>query len=222
MAPLSPATMNDEKKIIVAFIDDHHGIREEVLQLLASDTNIIASGYETAEEAILSFQGSLPDVILMDINLPGADGITMTRTIKQHYPSVHIIMCTIYEDDDKIFKALAAGASGYILKSSAGTELVDAINSILNGGAPMSPAIARRVVSSFRRTDIDRHTDTITLTQRENEILDLLAQGFRNKDIADKLFLSVNTIRTHIYNIYEKLHVKNRIEALNKTGRNGR
>jgi DNA-binding NarL/FixJ family response regulator len=204
------------------FIDDHHGIREEVLQLLSSSPNIEATGFESAEEAILSFQAALPDIILMDINLPGADGITMTRKIKEHFPAVHVMMCTIYEDDEKIFKALAAGASGYILKSSAGTELVDAINGILNGGAPMSPAIARRVVNSFRQTTEKKQVSTVSLTPRENEILDLLAQGFRNKDIADKLFVSVNTIRTHIYNIYEKLHVQNRIEALNITGRNGR
>lgn len=214
--------MQATKKINVVFIDDHHGIREEVLQLLSSSPNIEATGYESAEEAILSFQAALPDIILMDINLPGADGITMTRKIKEHFPAVHVMMCTIYEDDEKIFKALAAGASGYILKSSAGTELVDAINGILNGGAPMSPAIARRVVNSFRQTTEKKQVSTVSLTPRENEILDLLAQGFRNKDIADKLFVSVNTIRTHIYNIYEKLHVQNRIEALNITGRNGK
>lgn len=214
--------MHETKKINVVFIDDHHGIREEVLQLLASSPNIEATGYESAEEAILSFQAALPDIILMDINLPGADGITMTRKIKEHFPAVHVMMCTIYEDDEKIFKALAAGASGYILKSSAGTELVDAINGILNGGAPMSPAIARRVVNSFRQTTEKKQVSNVSLTPRENEILDLLAQGYRNKDIAEKLFVSVNTIRTHIYNIYEKLHVQNRIEALNITGRNGR
>lgn len=135
---------------------------------------------------------------------------------------VHVMMCTIYEDDEKIFNALAAGASGYILKSSAGKELMDAIHVILEGGAPMSPAIARRVVNSFRQPVAQQQVSSVSLTPRENEILDLLAQGYRNRDIAEKLFVSVNTIRTHIYNIYEKLHVQNRIEALNKTGRNGR
>ncbi|MEY4594725.1 MAG: hypothetical protein RIQ47_1135 [Bacteroidota bacterium] len=214
--------MNKDSKINVAFIDDHHGIREEVLQLLESDPSIQAKGYESAEEALKSFMEKVPDVVLMDINLPGKDGITSTRIIKNLFPASNVMMCTIYEDDEKIFNALAAGASGYILKSSAGQELVDAIHTIINGGAPMSPAIARRVVSSFQQAPEKNHETGFSLTNRENEILDLLAQGFRNKDIADKLFVSVNTIRTHIYNIYEKLHVKNRIEALNKTGRNGR
>ena len=214
--------MQAQKTITVAFIDDHHGIREDVLQLLHSNPNIDAIGYESAEEALLAFQIKIPDVVLMDINLPGSDGITTTRTIKEYFPMVHVMMCTIYEDDEKIFNALAAGASGYILKSSAGKELMDAIHVILEGGAPMSPAIARRVVNSFRQPVAQQQVSSVSLTPRENEILDLLAQGYRNRDIAEKLFVSVNTIRTHIYNIYEKLHVQNRIEALNKTGRNGR
>jgi DNA-binding NarL/FixJ family response regulator len=129
------------------------------------------------------------------------------------------MMCTAYEDDDSIFRALAAGAKGYILKRSAGDTLIEAIRDLHEGGSPMSSAIARKVVESFQQVQTSKSQKN-SLTQRENEILDLLAQGFRNKEIASQLFVSVNTIRTHIYNIYEKLHVQNRVEALNKTGRN--
>jgi DNA-binding NarL/FixJ family response regulator len=117
------------------------------------------------------------------------------------------MMCTAYEDDENIFKALAAGAKGYILKRAAGDNLIEAIKDLHNGGSPMSSAIARRVVDSFQRPQVSGAN--FNLTARENEILDLLSQGFRNKEIAERLFVSVNTIRTHIYNIYEKLHVQN-------------
>jgi DNA-binding NarL/FixJ family response regulator len=127
-------------------------------------------------------------------------------------------MCTVFENSEKIFNALKAGASGYILKRTAGATLVDAIKELLNGGAPMSSDIARKVVNSFRDGQPEEnHADS--LTKKENEILDLLAKGYSNKEIADTLFVSLNTVRTHIYHMYEKLHVRNRVEALNKINR---
>lgn len=211
--------MKDNASVIhVAVIEDHHDIREGMSFLIESNDEFICRAYGTAEDALEAFREFLPDVVLMDINLPGMDGIACTRIIKEKYPSVHIMMCTVYEDDEKIFRALSAGASGYMLKRSAGDNLLDAIRELKRGGAPMSSSIARKVVASFRQAP-STSPETALLTPRENEILDLLAQGFRNKEIAEQLHVSVNTIRTHIYNIYEKLHVQNRIEALNKTGR---
>jgi DNA-binding NarL/FixJ family response regulator len=211
------ATDTKKKKIKVAIIEDHHDIRQGMAFLINSDPAFEAALYPNAEDALKKFKTDRPDVVLMDINLPGMNGIECTKLIKQTYPAIHIMMCTVYEDDEKIFNALSAGASGYMLKRAAGDNLVDSIRDLNNGGSPMSAAIARKVVAFFQRKS---SPENALLTSRENEILDLLAEGYRNKDIADKLCVSVNTIRTHIYHIYEKLHVQNRVEALNKTGRN--
>jgi DNA-binding NarL/FixJ family response regulator len=205
-----------KKKIKVAIIEDHHDIRQGMAFLIDSDNDFEASLYANAEDALRKFKTDKPDIVLMDINLPGMNGIECTKIIKQGYPAVQIMMCTVYEDDEKIFNALAAGASGYMLKRAAGDSLLESIRELYNGGSPMSASIARKVTAFFQRKT---SPENALLTQRENEILDLLAKGFRNKDIADQLCVSVNTIRTHIYHIYEKLHVENRVEALNKTGR---
>lgn len=214
--------MDPATPVNIAIIEDHHDIRMQVENLVNSHPGFICKGFAAAEEALKEFETFTPSIVLMDINLPGMDGIECTKKVKELYPSVLVMMCTIYEDDEKIFRALTSGASGYVLKSTSGEQLMEDIRMLLNGGAPMSPAIARKVVTSFRRNSNIPSSQEFQLTPRENEILDLLAQGFRNKEIADKLFVSINTIRTHIYNIYEKLHVQNRVEALNKTGRAGR
>lgn len=202
----------------IAIIDDHTEIRQGMEFLINSHDGFKCVSYSNAEEAVKAFKHHVPDIVLMDIGLPGMDGIECTQLIKKEFPGVHIMMCTVYEDDEKIFKALSAGASGYILKRSAGDHLIQSIRELHEGGAPMSSTIARKVVASFQKHRKVTAEEAL-LTDRENQILDLLAQGFRNKEIAEKLFVSVNTIRTHIYNVYEKLHVQNRIEALNKTGR---
>jgi DNA-binding NarL/FixJ family response regulator len=156
----------------------------------------------------------------MDIHLPGTDGIEGTRIIKDRWPEVQILICTVHEDDEKIFNALRAGASGYLLKRSSVEEVLDGIRQILAGGSPMSPAIARRVVNSFRPPRLDEGPDA--LSEREMDVLDLLTQGYRVKGIAERLFVSVNTVRTHIRNIYDKLHVQSRVEAVNKVHGKGR
>jgi DNA-binding NarL/FixJ family response regulator len=206
-----------EKKIRVALVEDHLEIREGLSYIINNTPGFFCEAFENAEVAAEGILQDEYDIVLMDINLPGMNGIECTRIIKEKNPNLPIMMCTAYEDDENIFKALAAGAKGYILKRAAGDHLIEAIKDLHNGGSPMSSAIARRVVDSFQRPLITG--GGFNLTARENEILDLLSQGFRNKEIADRLFVSVNTIRTHIYNIYEKLHVQNRVEALNKTGR---
>jgi DNA-binding NarL/FixJ family response regulator len=155
----------------------------------------------------------------MDVNLPGTDGISCTRIIKRDYPDILIMMFTIYENNENVFKALEAGANGYLLKQSPPEELVAALYELQNGGAPMSSSIARMVVASFNKTKpVSNEYD---LTDREQEVLILLSDGYRYKDIASKLFVSVSTVRSHIYNIYEKLHVHNRTEALNKYNKKG-
>ncbi|MNJ84418.1 Transcriptional regulatory protein DegU [compost metagenome] len=209
------------ESINVSIIEDHAEMREGMLFILHSEPDFQCTSFSNAETALEAFRLSTPDVILMDINLPGIDGIECTRKIKELYPDILVMMCTVLEDSEKIFNALKAGANGYLLKRSAGQTLIQSIKDLMNGGAPMSSAIARKVVNSFKETETTQiHTEEPLLTKRENEILDLISKGYANKEIAAKLTVSLHTIRTHIYHIYEKLHVHNRVEALNKTGRN--
>lgn len=204
---------NKQKQICV--IEDHHDIRSGIEFILNSYPDFNCISFHNAEEALNAIKKNLPDVILMDINLPGINGIECTRLIKETHPEVLIMMCTVFEDSEKIFDALKAGAKGYILKRTAGEKLVEAIKELLNGGAPMSSDIARKVVNSFQEQKTVT-ADHPRLTKKENEILKLLSQGYGNKEIGEQLFVSVNTVRTHVYRIYEKLHVNNRVEAVNK------
>ncbi len=212
--------MKANKIIQVALIEDHEDIRMGISYIINNHPDFKCIAYANAEESLKGFEKHLPDVVLMDINLPGIDGIECTKLIKKKYPEVLIMMCTVYEDSNKIFSALKAGANAYILKRTAGEALLDAIKELINGGSPMSSEIARKVVNSFNTELNGPVNDDALLTKRENEILDYIAKGYRNKEIADLLHVSSNTIRCHIYNIYEKLHVQSRVEALNKTGRN--
>ncbi|MNU60958.1 Transcriptional regulatory protein DegU [compost metagenome] len=206
--------------INISIIEDHAEMREGMLFILHSESDFHCTSFSNSEEALAAFRQSKPDVVLMDINLPGIDGIECTRKIKELYPEILVMMCTVLEDSEKIFNALKAGANGYLLKRSAGQTLVQSIKELMSGGAPMSSAIARKVVNSFAENETKRTPSEETLlTKRENEILDLVAKGYANKEIAIKLTVSLHTIRTHIYHVYEKLHVRNRVEALNKTGR---
>lgn len=205
--------------INIMLIEDHGDFRESLNFLLNSNESFRCIAYAKAEDALEMLNDDMPDVVIMDINLPGISGIECTRRIKQKYPAIQVLMCTVNEDDEKIFQALQAGASGYLLKRSAIDEIFSSINDVCNGGSPMTPSIARKVVSSFM-PQTDQSNLAATLSARENEILDLLAEGKRIKEIADKIFVSVNTVRTHIRHIYDKLQVNSRVEALNKSRRN--
>jgi DNA-binding NarL/FixJ family response regulator len=206
-------------QIHVAIVEDHPDIRMGMRFIINSREGFSSEAYSNAEDALEGIQKNVPDVVLMDINLPKMNGIECTTKLKALLPDLQIMICSVYDDDDNIFKALEAGASGYILKSAASENLMQCITELHEGGSPMSSSIARKVVSRFQKSSSQQKKEEFQLTPREDEILDLIAQGFRNKEIAEKLFVSVNTIRTHIYNIYEKLHVQSRVEALNKTGR---
>lgn len=171
----------------------------------------VLASYRSAEEALSSLPANLPDLLVVDIRLPGMDGVELIATLKPRFKDLPILVLTMYEESDLIFDALKAGASGYLLKRAAGEELCDAIRQIRHGGAPMSPSIARKVVDSFRVPE-----PTAGLSPREQEILNLLANGALYKEIAATLGISLDTVRTHLRRIYEKLHVHTRTEAVVK------
>ncbi len=202
--------------INVGIVEDNKKIREGLATLIdGSEGFRCKSIYETAEEALRKFPLENPDVVLMDINLPGISGIECLIKLKEILPNVQVMMLTVYEDDDLIFKSLVAGATGYILKRTPPVELLEAIKEIHGGGSPMSDQIARKVVQAFQQMGKSAK-ETENLSEREVEILDYLSKGYQDKEIADKLFLSVKTVRTHLRNIYKKLHVRSRIEAVLK------
>jgi DNA-binding NarL/FixJ family response regulator len=202
--------------IRLAIVEDEKAVRDG-LKLLIDGTEgyKCVALYPNAEEALREIFDVEPDVVLMDIHLPGMSGIECVRRLKKEDPDFQIVMLTVYEDDEEIFKSLAAGAHGYILKKTPPAKLLEAITEVHNGGSPMSSQIARRVVDFFQTKEVNsKQTDK--LTEREQEILSFLSKGYRYKEIADVLCISIETVRTHIRNIYEKLHVHSRTEALLK------
>lgn len=209
--------------ITVCIVDDTKDIRsalEEII-LMSPDHKLLGS-FSSAEEALEKIPPLHPNVVLMDINLGGMSGIECVSLLKPQHPDILFMMCTVYEEDEKIFQALTAGASGYILKKTAPGKLLDSIKELSEGGAPMSSQIARKVVAAFqnRPVPIQREPGEVkridSLSNREKEILELLSKGMIYKEIADALFISSETVRKHVYHIYEKLHVNNRVEAVNK------
>ena len=200
--------------IRIRLVEDHRPTRETLLKMLRSAPDLVCIGaHENAEEAEREIAGGAPDVVLMDINLPGRSGIESVARIKRAHPKVECIMLTTYEDTELIFEALRAGASGYLLKRSARHELIPAIRDVQRGGAPMSIKIARRVVTHFHQ--IQKPSNEMeTLTKRESEILENLACGLSDKEIGEQLGVSRHTVNTHLRHIYEKLHVQTRTEAV--------
>lgn len=205
------------KEISVCIVDDNQELRNALEEIIN-----MSEGYEcigkigTAEAAIQQIPGLQPDVVLMDINLgAGESGIDCVRILKPNVPATNFMMCTVYEENEKIFEALSAGASGYILKKTAPSRLLEAIRELYEGGAPMSSQIARKVVAAFqdKKPESEELDD---LSNREKEILELLSRGLMYKEIAAELRISPETVRKHVYHIYEKLHVSNRVAAVNK------
>ncbi len=197
----------------IAIVEDNRVIRESLAEFVQSDSECkCVCACATAEEALKIIPRHQPDIVLMDIQLPGTSGIECTAQLKQLLPAVQIIMVTVYEDTDRIFKALRAGACGYLLKRCTPEELVSAVREVRQGGAPMSREIARKVIFSFQEP-IAAAADVEGLSPRELEILELLAQGFANKEIAGRVGVSDGTVRWHLRHIYHKLHVRSRTEA---------
>lgn len=198
----------------VAVVEDNAGLRRSLERLLQRAPGLRCVGaWVDGETALARCTESPPDVVLMDINLPGMSGIECTARLKRLYPRVQVIMVTVYEDTDSIFRALKAGACGYLLKRATATEILDAIAEVRHGGAPMTSEIARRVVEAFQSPPPVEAAAAV-LSSREEEILGLLSQGFSNKEIADKLSIAYQTVKVHLKHIYEKLHVRSRTEAL--------
>ena len=216
-------------RISVCIVDDNPDIRSALEQIIQmSDSCLLLGSFSTVEEAVYKIPMIKPNVVLMDINLDeGGSGIDCVRQLKPDNPEILFMMCTVYEEDEKIYEALSAGANGYILKKTAPGKLLEAIKELYEGGAPMSSQIARKVVAAFRQqrpaeaaaseTSQSQAAGNIrVLSAREKEILELLSKGMVYKEIAAQLFISAETVRKHVYHIYEKLHVNNRVEAVNK------
>lgn len=216
------------ERIPVCIVEDVTDIRQALEQIIElSDNCVLLGSFSTGEEALIQIPLLKPQVVLMDIGLGSANGIELVKELKPQYPEILYMMCTIYEEDEKIFEALRAGASGYILKKSSPSRLMEAIAELVEGGAPMSSQIARKVVNAFKDMPVlqetttsslapELHEDAALLSRREKEILEWLAQGKIYKEIGKELNISPETVRKHVYHIYEKMHVNNRVEAVNK------
>ena len=210
--------------ISVCIVEDVTDIRQALEQIIElSDNCTLAASFSNGEEALVKIPLIKPQVVLMDIGLGSTNGIDIVRELKPLHPEILFMMCTIYEEEEKIFEALRAGANGYILKKSSPSKLTDSISELVDGGAPMSSQIAMKVVNAFKHLPvqetlvIDQHLeDMAVLSRREKEILEWLAQGKIYKEIGKELDISPETVRKHVYHIYEKLHVNNRVEAVNR------
>lgn len=208
-----PARIEQSDRLRVSIVEDDDDIRAHLAQLILRTTGFeLTSQHGTAEEALEQMPRRPPEVVLMDINLPGLSGIECARALKTSLPHVQILMLTIYEDSERIFQSLVAGASGYLLKRTPGAQLVEAIRDVRAGGSPMSSHIARKVVQHFNQ-QAGTAPELASLSARELEVLELLARGRLYKNIADALGISLDTVRKHLQSIYGKLHVHSRTEA---------
>lgn len=203
-------------QISVSIVEDMADVRQKVKHIIEdSEEFICLSTYGNAESALEELSKLNPDIVLMDINLPGMSGTECIKKVKEKSPKIQFMMFTIYENSEQVYEALAAGASGYLLKKTPPEKILEALKELYEGGAPMSTHIARKVVSFFQKENKAAGEST-QLSNREKEVLALLSKGFLYKEISDQLFISTGTVRQHIHHIYEKLHVQNRVEAINK------
>ena len=201
--------------IKVSIVEDLAEVREGLAELVSSDKELLMTDhFDNAESAIEKLPALAPDIVIMDINLPGMSGIECIKAIKEKCPGTQFMMFTVYETDEKVLQALQAGATGYLLKRTGPQRILESIKELNQGGSPMSSNIARKLVNIFFQEK--SRTNKEILSDRENEVLQLLADGLLYKEIAERLHIGHGTVRQHIHNIYEKLHVQNRTEALNK------
>ncbi len=201
--------------ITIAIVEDLEEVREGLRNFINYDPDLkVVDTFSNAEDAADALPLSPPDIVIMDINLPGMSGIDCILEIREKCPGTQFMMFTVYENDDKVFEALKAGASSYMLKKTSPQAIIESVKDLYKGGSPMSSNIARKLVSSYQ-TKINSPV-SLLLSPRENEILEHLANGLLYKEIAEKLAIATGTVRQHIHKIYEKLHVQNRTEAINK------
>jgi DNA-binding NarL/FixJ family response regulator len=202
--------------IKVAIVEDDEGIRTSLAALVRRASALRLGGdYPDAETALKEIPRHPPDVVLMDINLPGMNGVECVRQLKAALPAVQVLMLTVYEDSDSLFNSLKAGASGYLLKRTASARLLEAIRDVHAGGAPMTPQLARRVVQFFSRP-AEGDAVVARLTPGEKDFLDQLANGYAYKEMAERMGISIDTVRSYVRTVYEKLHVHSRTEAVVK------
>jgi DNA-binding NarL/FixJ family response regulator len=203
-------------QIKVAIVDDDEGIRSSLASLIRHAPNLkLVGDFSNAETAIKEIPARAPDVVLMDINLPGMNGVECVRQLKTLLPKVQFMMLTVYEDSDSLFNSFKAGASGYLLKRTASARLIEAIRDVHQGGSPMTPQLARRVVQ-FLSEPRGEGQVMPKLTPGEKEFLDQLSKGYAYKEIADRMNISIDTVRSYVRTVYEKLHVHSRTEAVVK------
>jgi DNA-binding NarL/FixJ family response regulator len=214
--PESSGKKRNNMSIRVSIVEDNGRVRGSLARLIAlTDGFECVSEHGSGEEAMAALPKTKPEVVLMDINLPGINGVECVRQLKPLLPNTQVMMLTVYENTDLIFQALTAGATGYLLKQTPPNELLAAVREVHNGGSPMTGHIARKVVASFQQAGKSAK-EFENLTPREKEVLDFLAKGFLYKEIAEAMTISYDTVHTHIRKIYEKLHVRSRTEAVAK------
>lgn len=199
----------------IAIVEDNRDLRESLQSMIEAAPGLkFTCSFSNAEDAIRNLPKHNPDVVLMDIHLPFRSGIECTRILKDLCPDIRVLILTVYEDSDSIFDALKAGASGYLLKRSTPNEILAAIADVAEGGAPMSSQIARQVVASFQKPTPTLEPEGEPLSERETEVLGYITKGYSGKEVAEKMCVSINTVKTHLKHIYQKLHVRSRTEIL--------
>lgn len=202
--------------IKIAIVEDLQEVADGLAAFLRLEPEIQLTGsFRTAEAAVIELPLLLPDIVIMDINLPGITGIECVRKVKVLAPAIQFMMFTVYENNEQVFEALKAGASGYLLKKTQPLQIIEAIKELYHGGSPMSASIARKLVSVFQEAPSSA-SEAAKLTAREREVLELTAKGLLYKEIAHQLGIGFGTVRQHLYKVYEKLHVQNKTEAINK------